>query len=447
MKRWLQALSILLTMSLSSLAFASEGDIAQSLQRGFFVALGICFLSGLGMAGTPCVWPMIPITVSIFGATESKSRLRAIGLSGAFVLGLVAFFGSIGIAVALTHHAVGGFLGKWYVNFFIGAVFLALSASMFGAFEIALPAALQNRLSTMGGIGFRGAFVLGLIMALIAAPCTTGFIVGLATEVGTRGDVVFGFSTFGMLALGMGIPFFLVGGLAVSLPKPGAWMLGIKWVCGVALAGFAIKYFSQASPSLSRLITQLGTGYAAAFVALFAVGLVLGAIHIAAERRKSPIVHLSKPMKLASLLPAVLGGFMCMTAATNVKTVVKTADAAEAPEIAWSSDDTKTSLEARAQKKPMILDFGAEWCTACKELEHKTFPDARVRKEATRFLAVRVDMTDDDSPEAQHAQSKYKVTGASLPTILLLDGDGKEVKRLFGFLEPEMLANEMHAVP
>src|SRR5262249_18854119 len=156
------------------------------------------------MSMTPCVWPMIPITVSIFGATEAKSRGRAVGLSGTFVLGLATFFATIGFLVGLTGAGIGGFLANQYVVIGIAVVFFALAASMFGAFEIALPAALQNRLSGVGGIGYKGAFVLGLVMALIAAPCTTAFIITLILKVAEQRSAVFGFVSFFLLACGMG---------------------------------------------------------------------------------------------------------------------------------------------------------------------------------------------------------------------------------------------------
>ena len=437
-------------LALAGPSAQSGPDFSQALANGgVFVALGVCFVAGLGMSMTPCVWPMIPITVSIFGATESKSRWRGAGLSSMFVLGLATFFAGVGIASALAGHAIGGFLGKWYVGAGIALVFTALAASMFGAFEIALPSRLQNKLSSVGGIGFRGAYVLGLVMALVAAPCTTGFIVGLATEVGKRGDVVLGGLSFAMLAVGMGVPFFVVGTFAMSLPKPGAWMLGVKWVCGVVLAYMALSYLGDAFPAMKKAVSSPRGVYFAIAVALSAVGLVLGVVHIAAERRKSKIAHLSKPTKLASLLPAIVGAFMLITwiqLPHGGGDAVASTNAGAAPPITWQSKDGVATLTGATGKQPVIVDFGAEWCKACKELEEKTFPDARVRAEAARFVAVHVDMTDDEEPNAVAMGSRCNVNGALLPALLLMDSTGKEVQRFNGFLEPDALAAAMHTV-
>jgi thiol:disulfide interchange protein DsbD len=308
---------------------------------------------------------------------------------------------------------------------------------MFGAFEMTLPSSLNNRLSTVGGVGFRGAFVLGLVMGLIAAPCTGPFLTGMVAWIATTKNVTVGALAMFSFSLGLGVPFFVAGGLAVSLPKGGAWMLGIKWGSGVVLAYMALSYLRDKFPAVKSL-TSSSTVYGAIAAVILVIGLALGTIHILAERRKSKIAHLSKPMKLASILPAVGGAFMFVSWVMMPKShVISEAEAAQkgiklAPEIAWIADETKGRAQAETDKKPVIIDFGAEWCTACKELDHNTWPDAQVREQATRFVAIKVDATDDDAPETKRLQKKYNVVG--LPTVLVLDASGKERLRFNEFV-------------
>src|SRR4051794_17718229 len=150
------------------------GDLIQ--KHGKLVAVLASFGFGVIASLTPCVYPMVPITVSIFGATEAKSRLRGAALSGAFVLGIAALFTPMGVVSALSGKLMGSALSNQWVSLGLAALFLALAASMFGAFELALPSSLTNKLSTVGGVGFKGAFVMGLVMGLVAAPCTGPFL-------------------------------------------------------------------------------------------------------------------------------------------------------------------------------------------------------------------------------------------------------------------------------
>jgi thiol:disulfide interchange protein DsbD len=441
------ALAALLISGLASAQEVAGSDTStfeRALAQGPLVALGACFVFGLVASLTPCVYPMIIITVSIFGAKEAKGRLQAAALSGAFVLGIVALFAPLGVAAAASGQVLGAALANPWVVGLIAVVFLALAASMFGAFEMALPSSISNRLSTVGGVGYKGAFALGLVCALVAAPCTGPGLTGVALWIATTKNMALGTGAMAMFALGLGVPFFLVGTFAISLPKGGAWMLGIKWICGVALAYMALAYVRDAVPLFQRLVSR-ETLYGIVAAAVLGIGVVLASVHVAAERRRSSFPHLSRPMKLASILPAIAGAFMFISwVQLPPVEAAPEPGAAAAPPIVWETSEAAAREKAAAQGKPVVLDFGASWCKACKELEEHTFPAADVRREGARFVAVKVDGTDDEAPEYKALQAKYKVVG--LPTVILLDSSGKEAARFNEFVPADRFAKALAAV-
>ncbi len=411
----------------------SDTDVfSRAMARGPLFAIGAAFVGGLFVSLTPCVYPMIAITVSVFGANQAKSRLHAAGLSGVFVLGIATLFTILGVVTAATGGLFGALLANKFVVGFIAIVFLALAASMFGAFELALPSSLNNRLATVGGIGFGGAFTLGLVSALVAAPCTGPALTGILIWIATTHNLVLGSGVMFTFALGLGVPFFLVGTFAISLPKGGAWMLGVKWIFGVVLAVVALYFLRNAVTPLQHVASR-GNTFLIVSSALMLVGFALGAVHVVAERRKSPIAHLSKPMKLASIPFAIGGSFMVLSAMLL-----------PAAELEWLTVEATARAKATTEHRPVIIDFGASWCTACTELATHTFADHGVREEAGRFVALKVDATDDEDTQVSKMKEKYKVVG--LPTVVVLDSTGQEKVRFNEFVPPEKFLAAIKAV-
>ena len=445
-RRLTQLLIFCAVMLVPAIALAGEGgsetDTFKNLveHHGKIVAVLATFGFGFIASLTPCVYPMVPITVSIFGATEAKSRWRGAALSATFVLGIATLFTPMGLVAALTGKLMGSALSNAFVVVGLATMFTALAASMFGAFELALPSGLNNKLSTVGGVGFKGAFVMGLVMGLIAAPCTGPFLTGMVGFIATTKDIGLGISSFFTFALGLGVLFFVAGAFAVSLPKGGAWMMGIKWVSGVGLAYMAFAYLRDRFEPFHNLVAHPSYTFGIVAGGVFLVGIVLGVVHMVAERRKSPIAHLSKPMKLASIVPAVVGCALFVSWVPQPHGIQ-----GPAPEIVWVNSEEQGRAKATAENKPVLIDFGASWCTACKELEHNTFPNPGVRTEAQRFIAIHVDATDDDAPDTKRLQAKYKVIG--LPTVIMLDAAGNEVARFNEFVGPEKFIAAMKKVP
>lgn len=412
---------------------SSQGLFLQALGRGPLAAILAAFVGGLLVSLTPCVYPMIAITVSVFGASTAKSRGQAAALSSVFVLGMALMFTALGVGAALSGSLFGSALSNRWVVSFVGVVFLALSASMFGAFELALPSGLANRLATVGGIGFAGAFALGLVSALVAAPCTGPVLGAILLWIATSHQIALGTGIMFTFALGLGVPFFIVGTFAVSLPKSGAWMLGVKWFFGAVLAVVALYFLRTVVPGLGHVVTSAAPWIPVACSGLIVLGCVLAWLHVRAEGKGSKIRHLSKPFKLASIAPAIVGGFALVAWLQLPKA-----------ELHWVTSEAEGVKMAKAEGRPMIVDFGASWCGACNELRTRTFADAAVRSEASRFVAISIDATDDDDPQIVSAKDKYRVVG--LPTVVLLDSRGQERQRFAEFVPPEKFLDALHSI-
>ena len=257
---------------------------------------------------------------------------------------------------------------------------------------------------------------------------------GLLAWIATTRNVALGSAAMALYGLGLGTLFFVVGTFAVSLPKAGAWMMGVKWVGGVCLAYMALAYVRDSLPKDSvHKLAQPGPAYGAVAAVVLLVGLVLGGTHVAAERRRSPIARVSKPTKLASIVPAIAGLFMVMTWYELP------------PALTWETSESVALARANSEHKPVLIDFGASWCGACKELDEKTFPDPKVQKEGARFVALHIDATDDDDADVAQVRRKYHAT-EGLPVVVFLDSHGQEAKRFTEFVAPDCFATALSTV-
>lgn len=418
-------------------ATGSEGVFSSAFARGPWFAGAAAFGFGLLVSLTPCVYPMIAITVSVFGAKQSRSRLQAFGLSGAFLAGLVVMFTPLGVTAGLTGKTFGAELSNPWVIVTMVVVFLVLAASMFGAFELDLPNALKNKLAGAGGSGYAGAFVLGLVCGPISAPCTGPFLGGLLTFIAQSQSITLGTAMMSAFALGIGTPFFLVGAFAMQLPKSGAWMMNIKSVAGIILVIVALYFLGIAFPVLNAWASP-STGFLLGCAAAMVVGVVLGAVH-----RSFDGVELGeKLMKGAGIVAVCAGGFGLIAGFTTPERTLTW----ERPENGQDlySLVTESRQRAQAEGRPLFMDFTAAWCAACKEIDKLTFPDERVQQAAGRFVALKLDMTDMSDPAVERTSQEYQVRG--LPTLILFDSRGQEVKRFGDFVTAEELSEAMERV-
>lgn len=432
------AVAVACVVGSPSLALAQEPDaFTQALEKGPFFAALAAFVGGLLVSLTPCVYPMIAITVSVFGARQSKSRREAMLLSTSFVMGIVVLFTTMLVVVALTGGVFGTVLQNQWVIAGISIIFVAMAASMFGAFEMVLPDSLMQRLSTVGGAGYGGAFMLGLVSGVIAAPCTGPVLTGIILWIGKTQSVFLGSIVGATFSLGLGVPFWLVGTFAVSLPKGGKWMLWVKSFFGIVLLVVALYFLQQAFPILA-VLAQPGTTFFFAMLGVVALGLAIGAVHLSWDDGGLG-VKLRKGVGIAMTVAAAFLAWVNfdMPDEPEAVEIVATNDGSTPSEpkkvLEWHDSEGAATELAKTENRPLLVDFTADWCAACKKLTKYTFSNPQVQETLSNFVAVKIDATDDEDPKVEALMKKYKVVG--LPTVVIYDSKGDEAKRFNDFVE------------
>ncbi len=399
---------------------AHGADFAEAAARGtaqaFLFALTAGFLTSL----TPCVYPMIPITVSIFGARATSSRARAFLLATAYVAGIAVMFGALGTTFALLGKAFGTFLANPWVVVPLALFFFAMATSMFGAFDLALPAPLQERLSRVGGRGFLGAFLMGLVGGLIAAPCTGPPLAGILAYVATTRDAFLGFLLLATYAAGIGVPFWAIAGFSMQLPRSGPWMNTVKSLFGVALLVAGLYFLRPVVPALARVGGASGLALGAAVAAVVA-GIALGGVHLSFTAGAARAVR-----KAVGVVLVVAG---CLGLINHLLT--------PAVHVAWLRSEPEAVAAAREARKPLLVDFTADWCLPCQEMDVKVFGRAEVASALDGFVRLRVDLTrEDDDPSLDPLKERYRVE--TLPAVRFATADGRilaEINQLVSWRE------------
>jgi thiol:disulfide interchange protein DsbD len=386
---------------------------------GLIVAFGW----GLVAAFSPCVYPMIPITLAIVGA-KGGSRLKGLFLSLVLVLGMAVTYMTLAVLTARVGGVFGAFAQRPGFLVPVAILFAIFALSLFGAFEIRLPSSWQTKLQSGAHSGWAGAFVMGLVLGPISAPCVGPYFGTVLTVISQEGQVGVGALKAFIFALGMGSLFIAVGGFSAVLPKSGDWLDRLKHLMGLVVLGFAVWSVRLLIPEWALL----GLWAVVAFIAVPVFG--------AFEPATSLVPGLRKALGIAALVLGILLGVRSVETGLDVTLLPKGGVAVLKVEHAgWLEQDLEGALaRAKAEHKLVLVDIYADWCAQCKELDEKTWPDPGVKQWiAQNAVPIRIDT------DARRKDLATKLQIRSYPTVLLLDIEGRELRRILGFQKPETM--------
>jgi len=405
--------------------YASDLDMARLLEGNLAVVVGGFLVLGLLLAFTPCMLPMIPILSGIIAGEGGRlNKSRALGLSLIYVFSMALTYALAGIGAAYAGSLIATYLQNVWVLGAFALIFVVLALSMFGVYELQLPGFIQQRLNAgqerLHGGRIASVAAMGVFSAVIVSPCVSAPLAGTLLQISRTGDVVLGGTALFALATGMGLPLIVVGvSEGALLPKAGAWMVSVRKFFGGLLLAVAIWVISPMLPAtLERL------AWAALLIGM---AFVLGVVRTR-----------SRAWQAAGIAAIVAGLAVAASAFTGGES---------ASRIPFTRVATVAQLDQRltAPGRPAMLDFYADWCVSCKEMEKLTFSDPRVRAELDRLLLLQADVT------AANAEDRALLKRFSLfgpPGIIFFDAQGREIPglRVVGYQPPERFLKTLAAV-
>ncbi len=412
-----------------------ELNFAESIaKKGWLFTFILVFLGGLALNLTPCVYPLIPITISYFGGQSHGKKGSLVAHAIIYVLGMAITYSILGVFAALTGSLFGSALQNPTVLIIIAIILVGLALSMFDLYEIRVPAFLSN---FAGGAkkGYFGSLFMGITVGIVAAPCIGPFVLALLTFVGERGDIILGFWLFFILAIGLGIPFIFLAifsGSINKIPRSGAWMVWVRSIFGFILIALAIYFLQPLFPNtliyhLSLTLTMLIAGIYMAWIEPTKTG-----------GKVFPIIR--------NVMGIIFFIFALIFGTNGIKSYIDTKLAEvqmanpitkSGQQIQWFEYSEEKVKQAAIENKPIIIDFLADWCIPCKELDKFTFSAQEVIENSQNFIMLKVDLTKGSNPISRGLREKFKIKG--IPTLVFLKSNGEELEnlRVIGFIEKE----------
>jgi len=379
-----------------------SGPFGLTADAGLFLTLIFIFLGGLALNLTPCIYPLIPITVSYFGGKSRDFRGRTVIHCVLYMAGLAFTNSVLGLSAALSGRLLGAALQNPYVLLTVAAILIALGLSSLGFWEFRMPSGL-NRLASRQYSGYFGTFFMGLTLGILAAPCLGPFLLGLLTYVGRLGKPFLGFLYFFVLSIGLGLPLTVLAffsGVSNRLPVSGDWMVWIRKLMGWVLIGMAAYVIS---PLFSHIMDK---------------SLILGGIAVLAGIHLGWIDRTGKMMKRFSIFKRAFGLIMI-----GAVVAYFFYGGTEKAGIRWIPYHENLVSSAKSEKKPLIMDFSADWCSPCRAMERKVFTDPEVLGLSRQIMMMRVDLTTRHASQDE-ILGRYRIRG--VPTILFINKDGSE---------------------
>ena len=387
---------------------------------GLILTYFIIFFGGLALNLTPCVYPLIPITISFFGGQDT-SKGRTFWMALAYVLGIAVTYSVLGVVAALGGGLFGALLTNPIVLLGIAAVLIGLSLSMFGVYEFRLPTGLMTAAS-QSKAGIFGSFFMGLTLGIVAAPCVGPFVIGLLTYVAAQQSVILGFSMFFTLAMGLGLPYLFLAMYSSklsSLPRSGSWMIGVRVIFGLVLIAMAIYFIMPLLGEYGNLVMS---------IFLLGSGVYLIMFDNSAEGN----LAFNRIKQTIAILLIIIGTWMGIPEPEHM-----------GEGIAWEHPTSQAQLDVLlASDAPIMVDVYADWCIPCKEMDKFTFPDAEVVNLSRKFTAIKIDMTRDTGEFEKYFQKEYAIRG--VPTYIFIN-NGIEITplRSTGFEKVEKFLTRM----
>src|SRR3989338_4336151 len=402
--------------------------------QNYFLHFLTFFITGLAVNLTPCVYPMLTVTVSLFkppqarpasGGGQQVRLLTSFGKAFVYVLGMAVMYSSLGVFAAMTGGLFGGILQNKWVVLTVAVFMLGLALSMFGVFQFRVPSGLLQKLERLRKVRFFWLFFAVLFVGIFAAPCIGPPVLALLTSVADRGNPLLGFLSFFIFSLGLGFPYLVLGtfsGLLKKIPKAGSWLIWVEHTFGVILLGFSFYYFVIAINS--EFVKWVPP-----------VTLILGGAYLGFIEKSGKEKSLFVRLKWAAGLVSLIFGL-------SIIVLILTPKAS----LAWEAYASDKVTLAATKKQLVVIDFYADWCITCHELENFVFTNPTVIKELKKFIRLRVDATDMMAPAVQEVVEQYRVFG--LPMIIFLDENGREADdaRVAGYIPPAEFLKSLELV-